>query len=201
MASFKLKVDYAGDNNEPVHDCAIFDNSHECNAAAEQLIRMPTDKSHADNENDVTFCNVIDNLKNYTRVTNSSKTGVNQCNNSLRYRNRVDCDNFFVNSDHKNSSNSFNQSQEGLPQICGSTFDNSIETENTNISNSLLDIDVELYYNDIFCMPSDYYYDHSSINNLLCSKNIFNYLFMIHFNVKSLQKILTNYLTTLLIKT
>ena len=61
MASFKLKNDCVDDNNEPVHHCAIFDNNHKCNAAAEKLIRLPTDKSHADNENGVTFCDVIDN--------------------------------------------------------------------------------------------------------------------------------------------
>ena len=31
------------------------------NAAAEKLIRLPTDKSHADNENDETFYDVTDN--------------------------------------------------------------------------------------------------------------------------------------------
>ena len=70
-----------------MHHCAIFDNNHECNAAAEKLIRPPTDKSHADNENDVTFYDVTDNCsknckskQNYASVTNSCKTGVNQCN-------------------------------------------------------------------------------------------------------------------------
>ena len=46
MASYKLKNDCVDDNNGPVHHCAIFDNNHECNAAAEKLIRLPTDKSH-----------------------------------------------------------------------------------------------------------------------------------------------------------
>ena len=49
-------------------------------------------------------------------------------------------------------------------------------------------------------MPSDYYYDHASINNLLCSKNKSNHLFIIHFNVRSLQKNidkLSHYLTDL----
>ena len=84
-----------------MHICTIFDNSPECNAAAEQLIRLPTDKSHTDNENDVTFCDGTDNgcailksKQNYVRVNNSSKTGVNQCKNSLRCRNRTDCDDF-----------------------------------------------------------------------------------------------------------
>ena len=130
------------------------------------------------------------------RVTNSSKAGVNQRNNSLHYRNCVDCNNFFVNSNYINSSNSFccnqtpvNQSP-GLPQIFGSasTILNSTETENPNESNNLPDIDAELNYNNLFCKPSDYYYNHSSINNLLCSKNKCNHLFMIHINVRSLQK-------------
>ena len=102
MASFKLKNDSVDDNNGPVHHCAIFDNNHECNAAAEKLITLPTDKSHADNENDVTFYDVTDNSsgnckssQHYASVTNSCKTGVNQCNNSLGYRNCVDCDKFF----------------------------------------------------------------------------------------------------------
>ena len=49
-------------------------------------------------------------------------------------------------------------------------------------------------------MPSDYYDDHNSINNLLCSKNKSIHLFMIHFNVRSLQKNidqLSHYLTDL----
>ena len=49
-------------------------------------------------------------------------------------------------------------------------------------------------------MPSDFYYDHSSINNLLCSKNKFDHLFMIRFNIRSLQKNidkLLHYLTDL----
>ena len=212
---FKLKNDFVDDNNGPVHHCAIFDNNHECNAAAEKLIRLPTDKSHADNENDVTFYDVTDNSsgncksnQNYASVTNSCKTGVNQCNNSLGYRNCVDCDKFFVNSNYKNSSNSFccnqipvNQSP-GLPQIFGyaSIIVNTIETENPNVSNNLPDIDAELDYNDLFSMPSDYYDDHSLINNLLCSKNKSNHLFMVHFNVRSLQKNidkLSHYLTDL----
>ena len=61
MASFKLKNDCVDDNNETVHHCAIFDNNHEFNAAAEKLIRSPIDKSHADNENDVTLHDVTDN--------------------------------------------------------------------------------------------------------------------------------------------
>ena len=169
-----------------MHHCAIFDNNHECNAAAEKLIRLPTNKSHADNENDVTFYDVTDNSsgncksnQNYAPVTNSCKTGVNQCNNSLGYRNCVDCNKLFVNSNYKNSSKSFccnqtpvNQSQ-GLPQIfgCASTIVNTIEAENPNVSNNLPDIDAELDYNHLFSMPSDYYDDHNSINNLLCSKN------------------------------
>ena len=214
MASFKLKNDCVDDNNGPVHHCAIFDNNHECNAAAEKLIRLPTDKSHADKENDVTFYHVTDNSsgncksnQNYASVTSSCKTGVNQCNNSLGYRNCVDCDKFFVNNNYKNSSNSFccNQTpidqSPGLPQIfgCASTIVNTIETENPNVSNNSPDIDAELDYNDLFSMPSDYYDDHNSINNLLCSKNKSSHLFMIHFNVKSFQIILTNYRTTLLI--
>ena len=39
MASLKLKNDSVDDNNGPVHHCAIFVNNHECNAAAEKLIR------------------------------------------------------------------------------------------------------------------------------------------------------------------
>ena len=39
MASFKLKNDYVDNDNGLVHDCAIFKNSHEGNAAAEQLVR------------------------------------------------------------------------------------------------------------------------------------------------------------------
>ena len=62
MASFKLKNDCVDDNNRPVHHCAIFDNNHEYNAAAEKLIRLPTDKSHADNENDVIFYDVTENV-------------------------------------------------------------------------------------------------------------------------------------------
>ena len=88
-----------------MHDCAIFDNSHKCSAAVEQVIRLPTDKSHIDNENDMTFCDVTDDAsgickskQNYACGTNSSKTSVNQCSNSLCYRHCVDCDNFFVNS-------------------------------------------------------------------------------------------------------
>ena len=106
--------------------------------------------------------------QNYTPVTNSCKTGVNQCNNNLRYRNCVNCDKFFVNSNYKNSTNSFccNQSR-SLPQIFGSakTIVNNIETENpnTSISDNLSDIDAELNYNNLFCMPSDYYYDHSCL--------------------------------------
>ena len=45
MASFKLKNDCVDGNNGLVYHCAIFDNNHECNAAAENLIRLPTDKS------------------------------------------------------------------------------------------------------------------------------------------------------------
>ena len=114
----------------------------------------------------------------------------------MGYRNCVDCDKFFVNSNYKNSSKSFccnhtpvNQSP-GLPQIFGSasTIDNTIEAENPNVPNNLPDIDAELDYNDLFSMPSDYYDDHNSVNNLLCSKNKSNHLFMIHFNVRSLQK-------------
>ena len=88
----------------------------------------------------------IKSKQNYARVTNSFKTGVNQCNNSLRYKNSVDCDSFFVNSNHKNSSNSVNQSPGGLPQICDSTrtIDDSIESKNTNISNNLPDINARL---------------------------------------------------------
>ena len=63
-------------------------------------------------------------------------------------------------------------------------------TRSTNISNNLPDIDAELDYNDLFSIPSDYYDGHNSINNLLCSKNKSNHLFMIHFNVRSLQKII-----------
>ena len=177
MASFKLKNDCVDDNNEPAHKYAIFDNSHVCNAAIEHLIRLPTDKCHTDNENHVTFYDAIGDgsaicksQQNYARVTNSCETDVNQCNNSLRYRNCVDCKNFFVTNNHKNSSNSVNQSPRGLPQICGSTstIDNNIEIKNTNILNNLPDVDAELNYNNLFCMPSDYYYNHSSINNLLC---------------------------------
>ena len=86
--------------NELVHDCPIFDNSHKGNAAAEQLNTLPADKSHIDNENDVTFCDVADNgsaicksKQNYARAPNSSSA--TQCSNNLRYRNWVDCDNFF----------------------------------------------------------------------------------------------------------
>ena len=61
MASFKLKNDCVDVNNGSVHDCAIFDNNHECNAAAEQLIILPTDRPHADNENDVTFYDITGN--------------------------------------------------------------------------------------------------------------------------------------------
>ena len=77
-----------------------------------------------------------------------------------------------------------------MPQIfgCASTIVNTIEPENPNVSNNLPDIDAELDYNDSFSMPSDYYDDRNSINNLLCSKNKSNHLFMIHFNVRSLQK-------------
>ena len=114
MASFKSKKDCVVDNNGPEHHCAVFGNKPECNAAAEKLIRLPTDKSHADNENNVTFYDVTDNSsgncksnQNYALVTNSCKTGVNQCNNSLGYRNCVDCDKFFVNSNYKNSSKLF----------------------------------------------------------------------------------------------
>ena len=114
--------------------------------------------------------------------------------------------NFFVNSNYKNSSNSFccNQTHvdqsPGLPPIfgCASTIVNTIETENPNVSNNLPDVDAELDYNDLYSMPSDYYDDHNSINNLLCSKNKSNHLFMIHFNVRSLQKNidkLSHYLT------
>ena len=42
-------------NNEPVQDCAIFDSSHKCNVAAEQLMKLPTDKFHTDSENDMIF--------------------------------------------------------------------------------------------------------------------------------------------------
>ena len=89
-----------------------------------------------------------------------------------------------------------------MPQIfgCASTIVNTIETENPNVSNNLSDIDAELDYNDLFSMPSDYYDNHSSINNLLCSKNKSNHLFRIHFNVRSLQKNidkLSHYLTDL----
>ena len=41
MAYFKLKNACVDDVKEPVNVCAIFDNSHECNAAAEQIIRLP----------------------------------------------------------------------------------------------------------------------------------------------------------------
>ena len=68
-----------------------------------------------------------------------------------------------------------------------------------NVSNNLSVIDAELDYNDLFSMPSDYYDDHNSINNLLCSKNKSNHLFLIHFNVRSLQKNIDNYRTALLI--
>ena len=215
MASFKLKNDCVDDNNGPVHHRAIFDYNNECNAATEKLIILSTGKSHADNENDVTFYDVTDNSsgnckskQNYASVTNSCKTGVNQCNNSLRCRNCADCDKFFVNSNYKNFSNSFccNQTpvnqNPGLPQIfdCASTIANSIKTKNPNASNNLPDIDAELDYNDLFCMPSDYYYDHNSINNLLFSKNKSNHLSIIHFNVRSLQKNidkLSHYLTNL----
>ena len=61
MASFKLKNECVEDNNKAVRDCAIFYNSHECNATAEKFIRLSTDKSHTDNENDVTFCDVTHN--------------------------------------------------------------------------------------------------------------------------------------------
>ena len=163
----------------------------------------------------MTFYDVTDNSsgncklnQNYASVTNSCKAGVNQCNNSLGYRNCVDCDQFFVNSNYKNSSNSFccNQTpvdqSPSLPQIfgCASTIVNTIETENPNVSNNLPDVDAELDYNDLYSMPSDYYDDHNSINNLLCSKNKSNHLFMIHFNVRSLQKNidkLSHYLTDL----
>ena len=61
MESSKLNNDCVDDNKKSVLVCAIFDKSHERNAAAKQLIRLPTDKSHADNENDVTFCDVTNN--------------------------------------------------------------------------------------------------------------------------------------------
>ena len=102
LASFKLKNDCVDDNNGPVHHRAIFDYNNECNATTEKLIKLSTGKSHADNENDVTFFDVTDNSsgnckskQNYASVTNSCKTGVNQCNNSLRCRNCADCDKFF----------------------------------------------------------------------------------------------------------
>ena len=163
----------------------------------------------------MTFYNVTDNSsgscksnQNYASVTNSCKTGVNQCNNCLGYRNCVDCDKFFVNSNYKNFSNSFCCNQTlvdqslDLPQIfgCASTIVDTIETENPNVSNNLPDIDAELDYNDLFSMPSDYYDDHNSINNLLCSKNKSSHLFMTHFNARSFQKNidkLSHYLTDL----
>ena len=61
-----------------------------------------------------------------------------------------------------------------------------MQTKNTNLSNNFPDI--ELDYNDLFCMLIDYYYDPMSINNLLCLKNKSSHLFMIYFNVKSVQK-------------
>ena len=108
MASFKLYNDCVDDIKEPVDICAIFDNSYECNGVAKPFsamqllstfisrLRLPTEKFHVDNENDVTLCDVTDNgsaiwksKQNYVHVTNSSKAGVKQCNNSLRYRNRA----------------------------------------------------------------------------------------------------------------
>ena len=79
MASFKLKNDCVGDNNGPVHHCTIFDNNHECHTAVEKLIRLPTDKSHADNKNDVTIYDVADNGSG-----NCFKTKLCPCNQQLQ---------------------------------------------------------------------------------------------------------------------
>ena len=61
MESFKLKNDCVNDDNGPWHNVTIFDYSHECNAAAKQLIKLPTDNSNTDYKNGMTFCNVANN--------------------------------------------------------------------------------------------------------------------------------------------
>ena len=74
--------------------------------------------------------------------------------NILRYINCVNCDNSFEKYNHKHSRNqiSVNQRPGDLPPIFGSTstIDNSIVTENTNLSNNLPDVDAEQDYNDLF---------------------------------------------------
>ena len=155
---FTPKNGCVDDDNGPVHNCAIVDNSHEYNVAAGRLSKLPTDYSHTDIENDATFCDVSDDdsaicklKQNYARVANSSKAGVEQCSNSLRYRNCVDWDNSFEYSDSMHPLKSFGAIKYlsiKTQEVCGSTstIDNSIETENRNILNNLPDIDAELHY-------------------------------------------------------